>query len=149
MGAGRPLVTGFRREFGGYAQPAYSPWDSFNGFADYGQSASCGEGVQSPQVIVMPPQAPPPPPPPPPDPPRPVTHEYDWPAPVHDVGNVFTLVSRDGTVRLAIAVWVQDGMLNYIAQDRTAGRTRLDTIDREATLRLNAEKKLSLELPPG
>jgi hypothetical protein len=40
-------------------------------------------------------------------------------------------------------------MLNYIAQDRTAAQTRLDAIDREATLRLNAQNKLNLALPPG
>jgi hypothetical protein len=56
------------------------------------------------------------------------------------------LVLRDGTVRFAIAVWLQDGMLCYTTQDGVTGRTQLDAIDREATRRLNAGNRLNLWL---
>jgi len=103
---------------------------------------------EPPKVQAPEPEAPPPPPPPPPEPVRPVTHDYSWPAQASDAAKVFSLVLKDGTVRFAIAVWIQDDMLHYVMQDRTAGRTPLDALDREATRRLNAEGRLNLTLPP-
>jgi len=135
-------MTGFTQEWGVYALPATMSW----GLPAY----YYGEPLKLPQVIVVAPQpeAPPPPPPPPPEPVRPVTHDYSWPAQASDAAKVFSLVLKDGTVRFAIAVWIQDDMLHYVMQDRTAGRTPLDALDREATRRLNAEGRLNLTLPP-
>jgi hypothetical protein len=77
-----------------------------------------------------------------------VTHEYNWPAPANEAAQVFSLVSRNGTVQFAIAVWMQDDVLHYVAPDLSLGRTGLDAIDRDATRRLNAQSGLNLWLPP-
>ena len=142
----RPML-GFRRERGGYVQPGYSSWGFPASYGDFGQSNGYDER-QAPQIIVVVPQpeAPPPPPPPPPDPPRAVIHDYNWPAADNAAASAFSLVSTDGKVRFAIAVWLQGGILHYIAVDHTVAQLRLDTIDREATHRLNAQGGLTLRL---
>jgi hypothetical protein len=138
--AGGPLMTGFRSERRGYMPAGFAPWGwGFPSYdSDRSYSPACNE-AQSPQVIVVAPQAPPPPPPPPPEPARLVTHEYNWPDAAKPAADHFALVSKDGSVRFAIAVWVQDGKLQYTQTDGTAGSAPLDTLDREATRRLNAD----------
>jgi len=147
---GRPFMTGFRSERDrlGYIPAGFASWGG--GFApnywDQAYAPACNE-TQSPQVIVVAPPAPPSPPPPPPEPARLVTHEYNWPDAAKSGAGHFALVSSDGSVRFAVAVWVQDGRLQYTQTDGTAGSAPLDTIDREATRRLNAENRLSFSLP--
>jgi hypothetical protein len=102
-----------------------------------------------PVMLLVPAPESPPPPPAPAPPARPVVHEYRWPAPARDdrIAATFCVVLNDSTVRLAIAAWQQDGALHFLLPDGTAGFTPLDKIDREATLRLNAERGLALPLP--
>jgi hypothetical protein len=98
--------------------------------------------------VLMPQLAMPPPPPPPPA--RPEIRDYHWPASTNDsTATTFSIVSKDHRVRSAIAVWVQGGLLCYTAPDGSSGRVPLDEIDRDATRRSNAEKRLSLPLPAG
>jgi len=93
-------------------------------------------------LIVMPSE-----PMPPPEPPNPVLHQYHWPASVST--NVFSLVSKDNILRLAVAVWLQDGTLHYLGQDGAAGAIDPDSLNREATSRANAAGGLRLHLPPA
>ena len=134
------VSAGFARW--GWGFPAY--------YSDQAFGQTCNEASQPPQVLVIGPQPPPPlqTPPPPPEPARLVTHEYDWPAAAESGASHFALAWKDGSVRFAIAVWAQDGMLHYTQTDGTAGRAPLHSIDREATRRLNAENRQSLSLPP-
>ena len=84
----------------------------------------------------------------PPSPPaRSVIREYNWPASTTPSASTISLVLKDGTVRLAIAVWTEDGTLHYTSRDGTVGRLSLDAINREATTRANAEGHVSLWLP--
>jgi hypothetical protein len=105
---------------------------------------------QTPNVVIVMPQVQAPePPPPPPTPAQPVMHEYHWPDTAASLlPATFSLVSRNGTVQFALAVWVQDNELRFTALDGTIGRLPLATVDRDATERLNAEKHLKLRLPP-
>src|SRR5581483_11374226 len=104
-----------------------------------------------PSIVVLIPQFQlPPPPGPPPAPIRPQTQEYKWPASASggDSGaTAFSIVSKDQRVRSAIAVWVQNRNLCYVAPDGSNGRIPLNEVDREATRRRNAEKQLNLPLP--
>jgi len=146
----RPGVHGdriFNSPIGGYS----SLFDPFYGgsYAGY-----YGDGYQvqpSPSIIVLMPQLEmlqPPAPPPPPI--RPETREYHWPAST-DVATAttFSIVSKDRRVQSAVAVWVQDRVLCYVAPDGSSGRMQIDSIDRAATTKRNAEHQLTLWLPAG
>jgi len=56
----------------------------------------------------------------------------------------FAIVLKDGSVREAAAVTVQDGMVHYVDPNGEHGRVGLEAVDREATKRLNRERKLDL-----
>ena len=61
---------------------------------------------------------------------------------------VFAIVLKDGSVQSAVAVSVQDEVLHYVDPDGQHRRVPLDTVDREATRRVNRKRKLELHLPP-
>jgi hypothetical protein len=86
---------------------------------------------------------------PPPPPVRPELHEYKWPDSSGDTSAAFVLMLTDGSVRPAIAVWVQDNTLHYITPEGTGGRLGLHSINREGTRSANAAKHLTLWLPAG
>jgi len=102
--------------------------------------------VQQPAAFVMLPQAPP-------EPPRPEIHEYGsaTPGPVpspEDESAAFTIVLKDGSVRSAVAVAVQNNMVHLVEPDGRHDRVALDTVDRDATRRRNRERHIELQLPP-
>jgi hypothetical protein len=103
----------------------------------------------TPLVLMMPaqPPEPPPPPPPPPAPATPVMHTYSWPDAGGPTASTFLILSKDGTARPAVAVWVQESELHYMGEGGVTGRVGLNTIDREATVRVNAERGLRFWLP--
>jgi len=61
----------------------------------------------------------------------------------------FAIVLSDGTVHSAVAVTVQGRSLYYVEPDGGHRLVSLNTVDREATVRLNRERKLQLQLPPS
>ena len=133
---------GLRSGYAGF-QSAYPS----SGFYDdrVGDLDTSSHGNPAAPIILMVP--PPPPPPPPPDPPRPVLHEYSWPASsVRDTPSTYTLVLADSTVQLAVAVWQQEGSLHYLDPDGTSRTLSLNKLDRSATRRLNAERGLNFPL---
>ena len=105
------------------------------------------------------------------DPPvQPEIHEYSWPnsgdlsvttpnqevriavAPLRpgsgaDPSSLFSIVSKDGTVFRARALWVQDGIVHFTTVDGSVGQLPLDGVDRERTHQANAERNLKLPLP--
>jgi hypothetical protein len=82
--------------------------------------------------------------------PQTVIHEYTVPA--GDAGSsatAFTIALKDGSQQSASAAWIQAGKLHYLdSQDRQQVLSP-DVIDRPTTERLNEEKHLRLQLPPG
>ena len=97
-------------------------------------------------LMLMPMQAPAQPLPPP-EPARPVMQVYHWAESGDNPQATFSIVSRDGVVRHAVAVWVQDSEVRYTAVNGAAGRMAASAIDCEATGRLNTQQQLSLRLP--
>lgn len=80
-----------------------------------------------------------------------VIHEYTWPKNDETGGgaSTFTIALKDGSQRFAVAAWIQGGKLLYLdAEDRQQSLSS-DVIDRQTTDRLNEEKHLRLQLPPG
>jgi len=102
------------------------------------------EGQASPGVMLM---QTPTPPLPPPEPARPEMQIYHWAETGANPQATYSIVSRDGVVRHAVAVWVQDSEVRYTAANGAAGRVAPAAIDCGATGRLNAEQQLSLRLP--
>ena len=103
--------------------------------------------------VIRQPNAPAPPTftpaPPTPAPSRSELRQYSWHSSERDSSaTTFSIVSNDGWVQLAAAVWVQGNALCYYGPDHSTGRIPLDSIDREATRQRNAAKQLSLSLPP-
>jgi hypothetical protein len=61
----------------------------------------------------------------------------------------FTIALRDGSQRSAVATWVQGGKLHYLDSEGRQQTLSADLIDRHETDRLNSEKHLQIQLPPG
>jgi hypothetical protein len=85
-------------------------------------------------------------------------HEYSWPisgdysgatanGPIADPSPLFSIVSKDGTVAHARALWIQDSIVHFTTVDGSGGQLPLDAVDRESTHRANAEHNLRLPLP--
>lgn len=84
-------------------------------------------------------------------PPKPEIHEYQQPGaaePPVDEQTAFAIVLKDGSVHSAVAVTVQASALHYVEPDGGHRLVSLDAVDREATRRMNRERKLQLQLPP-
>jgi hypothetical protein len=126
----------------GYGDDAYFPYDG-GSYYPY-----------SPQPVVVVPQ--PPPQPiiePPPREVRPVITDYAPPpgpsAPSEGETRNFGIVLKDGSVRPAIAVvaGASDDVLHYVDPEERHMRISMNEVDREATRKLNRERKLTLWLP--
>jgi hypothetical protein len=79
-------------------------------------------------------------------------HDYKgqvWPIPPAVKGEpiLLAVVLKDGTVRSAIAVWVQDNVLHYIDIEDRHYQVPMESIDRPSTRKLNRERNLDLWLP--
>jgi hypothetical protein len=102
--------------------------------------------VQQPPLYVLAPPVPS-------VPPKPEIHEYQQSAaasvPASVDGQTFAIVLKDGSVHSAVAVTVQRNALYYVEPDGGHRLVSLDALDREATGRLNRERKLRLQLPPA
>ncbi len=123
---------------------------SYWGYGDYGDYGLWQEYPSAPSVLMVTPSPQPAPmeaPQPPPEPPRLVIREYKGAATGSDASAVFSIVAKDGSVRSAIAVWVLDGAVHYLDPDGVPAQVLLGSVDREATRRANAEKRLTLWLP--
>jgi len=120
-------------------------WSGYPYFGDYGYLPGYNHpGDQSPaaNIVVEPVQnwAP--------DPPaRPTVHEYQWPTSEDNPAAVFSIVTKDGTVHRAIAVWAQDGAVCFFTPEGAGGQLPIGTVDRERTQQLNAAHRLKLPLP--
>jgi hypothetical protein len=121
------------------AFPNLFPW--FPG--DYGYDAYAPTPsvvmVQQPPLYVVVPAVPA-------APPKAEMHEYSHPSATGDE-QAFAIVLRDGSVHSAVAVTVQANGLYYVEPDGAHRLVKLDALDREATARLNRERKLQLQLP--
>jgi hypothetical protein len=62
---------------------------------------------------------------------------------------MFAIALKNGTSQSATAVWAEGQELHYFDPDGRHLRVALDAVDREATRRLNAQRKLQLRLPPA
>lgn len=117
-------------------------WDDFG----YDYPAS-----QPNVVVVTPPRSPAPFYEPPKAPVNAVVQEFPRaagePASSTAPQNFFALVTSDGFVQSAIAVWADDSFVYYIDASDVAHRISLDRINREASRKLNRERGLILNLP--
>ena len=110
------------------------------GYEGYALAPSVVVVPQPPLYVLLPPE--------PSAPPKSEIHEYQRPA-AADQEQAFAIVLRDGSVHSAVAVTVQDNALYYVEPDGGHRLVSLDALDREATGRLNRERKLRLQLPPA
>jgi hypothetical protein len=80
-----------------------------------------------------------------------VIHEYPQPVPGPSAAPgelpAFGIILKDGSVRSASAVFVTNNVLHYVDREEKNLRISMDEVDREATLKLNRERKLNLWLP--
>jgi len=78
----------------------------------------------------------------------PEIHEYSAPVgPTPETESAtFVIVLKDGRTLSATAVTIQGGALQMVEPDGEHRRVPLDSIDREATRRRNAERNLRLQL---
>ena len=124
---------GYSNAFDGYAQPGDYDFNYQNPIVSVPEQESCGP------VTIQPP----------PPPVRPEINEYKWPASSGDTAATFVLLLTDGSVRPAIAVWIQDNAVHYITPEGTGGRLDLYYVNREGTRMANAARHLALALPAG
>jgi len=123
-------------------------WGYSSPYSDDAWSWGYGDENQtSPMYLLVPPQGPPEPvlPPPPPQPAHPVMHEYIWDKP--SAAARFSIAPKNGPVRQALAVWVQDNEVRYTTTTGGTSRIAPAAIDCAATNHLNATNNLRLALP--
>jgi hypothetical protein len=123
-----------------------SPYPDYYG--DYWDSSLDGHDdyyAPRPSAVFITPPAEPVSPPPPPV--TPVVLEYSWPDSGSGSATAFTIVSKDGAVHRAIAVWVQDERLCFTTPQGVGQQLSLTEVDGKATTRTNAELKLKLPMP--
>jgi hypothetical protein len=83
----------------------------------------------------------------PPLPVRPAMHEYKWPESKAGPTVTFSIIiSQNGAVHSAIAVWLDGNAIRYLTPEGAGGRSALDSIDREATRSANAKTLQSPDL---
>ena len=127
-----------RAGFGFPFLAGYDPYDA--GYTAMPYTAPQTVIVEAAPVIV--------PPPPPPRVPQAVIHTYaPEPAATAEAPS-FAIAATDGSRIEAAAVWVQKGMAHYIDPEGRALEIPLASIDRNLTRKLNAERNLTLRLPP-
>lgn len=80
-----------------------------------------------------------------------VIHEYkvDHEAVEGEREITFTIALKDGSKRFAAASWVQNGKLHYVNSEGRQEILSPESIDREATNRLNEQNHLRMQLPPS
>ena len=123
----------------------WNDWDDSPYFGDSGRPPAAGDGNQfHPGTVLM---VPPLSPAPPPQPAHPVIREYSWAGGGSDTHAAFSIVPKNGEVRRAVAVWVQDNEVRFTDADGRAGRMATAAVDCGATDRPNAQKNLRLSLP--
>jgi hypothetical protein len=81
-----------------------------------------------------------------------VVNEYKWNSDDVRAGSdreTFTIVLKDGSKRYPVASWVQNGKLHFVDSQGKQDVLSPEQIDRDNTDRLNSEKNLHMQLPPG
>jgi hypothetical protein len=79
-----------------------------------------------------------------------VIHEYVQPVPATSPQGerpTFGIVLKDGSIRSASGVFVANNVLHYVDPEERNIRISMDEVDREATRKLNSERRLNLWLP--
>lgn len=152
--------------WGGGVWPASSfVWDSSSywpGYSDtsYGAPAYASSGFQQQQpasnvTVIYPPQNP-----------QmtvvnPVIREYDQfgqqigggPSAASSTGSansgptIYLLAFRDSTIHAAVAYWVQGNVLNYVTTEHQTKQVSLDSVDRDLSRQINAERRVQFSLP--
>ena len=152
---------GFRSGFGfgfGWGLPVYAGgyWDPFYSGYGYGYGYPYAPGPNV-TVIGAPYAEPAPPvvvqayaPPPPPAPAHPSVREYGTPEPVpqnETRSQLYLLAFKDGTIRAAVAYWVDGDTLHYVDPNHKQREAPLASIDREFSRQLNRERRVTFRLP--
>lgn len=143
----------FRPAFPGRRTYRYLPGGYGYGYlgGDYSPDEAGSYVYAPPPVFWMPPPAPavvelPPPPA------RLVVTDYKWPAappsvPAGGDTQTFGIVLKNGSILTASAVVAADDGLHLVDSDEYHLRVSMRDVDRDATMKLNRERKLSLYLP--
>ena len=128
-------------------------------FDPYGFPLAFGDYDYPPNYEAPPVMAPQPPPiivvpPPPPPPARSEIREYRLSPEAQPAAAApgdepkFAIALKDGSVRYAIATFVQGNSLAYVDPDGRQQRVSGEDVDRDTTKRLNQALKLNIYLPP-
>jgi hypothetical protein len=60
---------------------------------------------------------------------------------------IYLIAFRDGTIRAAVAYWVQSDTLHFVTTDHESKMTPLNSVDRELSRQINAERRVQFSLP--
>jgi len=139
---GRAFTRSGSGNYDRYSGLGYPYWDYYGDYWDpafYGPDNYYAPRPDTGLVVPVPQPVSPPSPPA-----EPVVTEYSWPDSANAGAPAFAIVSKDGTVYHALAVWVQDNTLCFTAPNGIGRHVSLNDIDGAATTRMNAELKLKL-----
>ena len=59
---------------------------------------------------------------------------------------IYLIALNDGTLVAALGFWMEGDTLNYITRDGNRNRISIDRVDREFSIKLNADRKLEFKL---
>ena len=60
---------------------------------------------------------------------------------------IYLVALKDGTIYPAVAYWADGNTLNYVTLQGSHNRVTFDLVDRELSLRINAERSVEFNLP--
>ena len=135
--------------YGGYGYGVFYGGD-YVPFYEYGYNPPAGE--VGPNVTIIYPSAAPPAMMMP-ETAHPVIHEYNQPsdygAPPEpsDRPILYLIAFRDGTIRAAMAYWVEGGALHYLDTGHKERQAPLSSVDRDLSAQLNHERNVPFNIP--
>ena len=90
---------------------------------------------------------------------NPVLHDYSDsrlpeppppPAPIPPADpspTIYLIALKDGSIMASLSYWMDGDTLNYIARDGNRNRVSIDRVDREFSVKLNADRMVEFKLP--
>jgi hypothetical protein len=64
-----------------------------------------------------------------------------------NASSYYLIAFRDRTIRAAVAYWLDGNVLHWINPEHESKQAMLDTVDRDMSRQLNAERRIPFNLP--
>lgn len=80
---------------------------------------------------------------------RPVMHEYSWGSAGNYQQTIYLLAFKNDAIYPALAYWAEGNTLHWVDLKGAQKEAKLDTVDRPLSDKLNRDRSVPFNLPPG